>query len=145
MHNWGSRTNGPQGIWGNRGYGSQHVLIPGIAEGDRGAYHSILCHTIPYHAILFHIMPYYSILCHTRVGTTRVIDSTRVAFFSDSDSTRVTFIFFGNDSTRVTFLKMTRLDSNFVLTTRVTFSLFSIKKPANLLTVCRIFACMQLS
>ena len=27
MHKWGSRTNGPQGIWGNRGSGSQHVLI----------------------------------------------------------------------------------------------------------------------
>ena len=56
MHNWGSRTNGPQGIWGYRGYGSQHVLIPGIAVGDRGAYYSILYHTgtIPYYAILFH-------------------------------------------------------------------------------------------
>ena len=41
MHNWGSRTNGPQGIWGNRGYGSRHVLIPGIAVGGRGAYYSI--------------------------------------------------------------------------------------------------------
>ena len=29
MHKWGSRTNGPQGIWGNRGSGSQHVLVPG--------------------------------------------------------------------------------------------------------------------
>ena len=75
MHNWGSRTNGPQGIRGNRGYGSQHVLIPGIAVGDRGPYYSILCHTIPYYsilchtipyyAILFHTIPYYAILCHT--------------------------------------------------------------------------------
>ena len=61
MHNWGSRTNGPQGIWGNRGYGSQHVLIPGIAVGDRGAYYSILCHIMPYYAILFHTMPYYKL------------------------------------------------------------------------------------
>ena len=61
MHNWGSRTNGPQGIWGNRGYGSQHVLIPGIAVGDRGAYYRI-----PYYAILFHTIPYYSINRETR-------------------------------------------------------------------------------
>ena len=25
----GARINGPQGILGNRGYGSQHVLVPG--------------------------------------------------------------------------------------------------------------------
>ena len=62
MHNWGSRTNGPQGIWGNRGYGSQHVLIPGIAVGDRGAYYSILFHTMPYYSILYHTIPYYAIL-----------------------------------------------------------------------------------
>ena len=49
-------------------------------------------------------------MVYCRVGTTRVSDLTRVAFFSDLDSTRVTFIFFGNDSTRVTFLKMTRLE-----------------------------------
>ena len=54
IQNWGARTNGPQGIWGNKGYGSQHVLIPGIAIGDRGAHYSILCHTIPYYAIPFH-------------------------------------------------------------------------------------------
>ena len=29
MHKWGFRTNGPQGIWGNRGSGSQHVLVCG--------------------------------------------------------------------------------------------------------------------
>ena len=26
---WGSWTNGPQDIWGNREYGYQHVLVPG--------------------------------------------------------------------------------------------------------------------
>ena len=29
MHKQGSRTNGPQGIWGNRGSGCQHVLALG--------------------------------------------------------------------------------------------------------------------
>ena len=62
MHNWGSRTNGPQGIWGNRGYGSQHVLISGIAVGDRGAYYALLFHAMPYYSILCHTTPYYSIL-----------------------------------------------------------------------------------
>ena len=28
MHKWGSRTNGPRGIWDSRGSGSQHVLVP---------------------------------------------------------------------------------------------------------------------
>ena len=29
MHKWDSRTNGPQGMWGNKGSGSQHVLVRG--------------------------------------------------------------------------------------------------------------------
>ena len=82
---------------------------------------------------------------HLPIYPSTRVRTTRVAFFRDSYLTRVNFIFFGNDSTRVTFLKMTRLDWNFVLTTRLTFRFFSIKKPANLLTVCRIFACMRLS
>ena len=32
MHKWGSSTNGPQGIWGNRGYRCQHILVPGTNE-----------------------------------------------------------------------------------------------------------------
>ena len=76
-----------------------------------------------------------------------VSDLTRVGLESHFlvTRTRLESLSFFSEMTRVTFLKMTRLDSNFVLTTRVTFRLFSIKKPANLLTVCRIFACMQLS
>ena len=45
MHKWGSKTNGPQVIWGNRGYGSQHVLVPGINEpwtvGTKGPFEAL--------------------------------------------------------------------------------------------------------
>ena len=77
MHNWGSRTNGPQGIWGNRGYGSLHVLIPGIAVRDRDAYYSILCHTIPYYSILYHTIPYLSINRDTITGWLAQLSSAR--------------------------------------------------------------------
>ena len=73
MHIWGSRTNGPQGIWDYRGYGSQHVLVPGTTglktvrkKGPFEALGHMACLVfITFGILCAFTIPYYSILCHT--------------------------------------------------------------------------------
>ena len=63
-----SRTNGPQGIWGNRGYGSQHVLVSettGLRTvGTKGPFEAlghIACMVfITFGVLCTFTMPYYS-------------------------------------------------------------------------------------
>ena len=58
MHKWGSRTNGPQGIWGSRDSGSQHVLVPGTNEALG---HMTYMGFSTFGVLRTFTMPYYSI------------------------------------------------------------------------------------
>ena len=65
MHKWGSPTNGPQGIWSNRGYGSQHVFHTTVLLCTILYYQTMPHYILP--VLVCHTMPYYSINTDPRV------------------------------------------------------------------------------